>query len=105
MAKYAGLVGYGEQVETAPGVWESAIKEHMMKGDLIRQNANIRDSGKVNDDITLNHRVSLFADAYAFDNYFNMKWIQIDGHKWKVSSIEVQRPRLLVDIGGLWNGD
>lgn len=104
MTRYSGLVGYGEQVETGPGVWENIIKERMMKGDLIRQNANIRDSGKVNDDITLNHRVSLLGDAYAFDNYFNMKWIQINGRKWKVSSIEVQRPRLLADIGGLWNG-
>ena len=105
MSKYSGLVGYGEQVETVPGVWENKIKERMMKGDKIRQNANIRDSGKVNNEITLNHRVSLLGDAYAFDNYFNMKWIMIDGIKWEVSAIEVQRPRLLVDIGGLWNGD
>lgn len=105
MAKYSGLVGYGEEVETVPGVWETSIKERMMKGDLIRQNANIRESGKVNNDVTLSHRVSLLGDAYAFDNYFNMKYIQIDGRNWEVSSIEVQRPRLLVDIGGLWNGN
>lgn len=105
MARYAGLVGYGEQVETAPGVWTTVNKSHMMNGNLIRQNADIRESDKVNDDITLNHRVSLIGDAYAFDNYFNMKWIDIDGRKWKVSSVEVQRPRLIVSLGGLWNGN
>lgn len=105
MAKYSGLVGYGDQVETAPGVWETITESRMMKGDLIRQNADIRDSAKVNDDITLNHRVSLIGDAYAFDSYFNMKWIQIHGRRWKISSVEVQRPRLIVEIGGLWNGD
>lgn len=104
MAKFSGLVGYGTEVETVPGVWETIIEERMMRGDLIRQNANIRDSGKVNDDITLNHRVSLIGDAYAFDHYYDMKWIQIDQRLWKVSSIEVQRPRLIVEIGGLYHG-
>lgn len=105
MAKYSGLVGYGSQVETAPGVWETDVKTRKMKGDLIRQNASVRNSDNVNGDIVLNHRVSLIGDAYAFDNYYNMKWVQIDGMKWTVSSVEVQRPRLIVSIGGLWNGD
>ena len=105
MAKYSGKVGYGEEVETVPGVWEVRIEERMMKGDKIRQNANIRDSGKVNNEITLNHRVSLLGDAYAFANYYIMKWIEIDGRRWEVASVEVQRPRLIVDIGGLWHGN
>lgn len=104
MARYSGLVGYGVQVETTPGIWKTIDEARMMKGDIIRQNANIQDSGKVNDDITLNHRVSLVGDPYAFENYFNMKWVQIDGRKWKVTSIEVQRPRLIVTLGGVWNG-
>lgn len=105
MAKFAGLVGYGSQVETSPGVWETEEKTLMMKGDLIRQNADIRESDKVNDSISLGHRVSLVGDAYAFDNYYNIKWIEVHGRKWKVSSIEIQRPRLILDIGGLWNGN
>lgn len=105
MAKFAGLVCYGSQVEIAPGVWDTDEKILMMKGDRIRQNANIRESDKVNGDIALGHRVSLIGDAYAFDNYYNIKWIEIDGRKWTVSSIEIQRPRLILDIGGLWNGN
>lgn len=104
MAKFSGLVGYGVQVETYPGVWETENKITSMRGDVIRQNANIVNSGGVNDDITLNHRVSLIGDPYAFDNYFNLKWIEIHGRKWSVSSVEVQRPRIIVTLGGLWNG-
>lgn len=105
MAKYAGLVGYGFQIETDPGVWETDEKTLLMKGDLIRQNADIRNTDSVNDSISLGHRVSLVGDAYAFDNYFNIKWIEIDHRKWKVSSVEIQRPRIIVDVGDLWNGD
>lgn len=104
MVKFAGLVGYGSQVETSPGIWELSEKTSLMKGELIRQNADIQDSGKINGDISLGHRVSLISDAYAIDNYYNMKWVAVDGIKWIVSSVEIQHPRLIVSLGGLWNG-
>lgn len=110
MAKFAGLVGYVTQEESAPGVWSPVENPKPMKGDIIRQSSTngngsrIGDTGKVNDDITLGHRVSLLGDAYAFENYFSIKWVQIGSKKWTVTSVEMQRPRVIVSLGGLWNG-
>lgn len=104
MAKFAGLVGYVTQEETVPGVWVPVENPKQMRGDVIRQNVNIRDNGKINGDVSLQHRVSVIGDAYAFDNYYNIKWIMLDGMKWEVTSIEVRRPRIIVSIGGLYNG-
>jgi hypothetical protein len=104
MSKFAGLVGYATQEETVPGVWSPVEKTSMMKGDVIRQSASVQNDAKVNSDITLNHRVSLIGDAYAFANYYNLKWINIDGRKLEVSSVELQRPRLIVTLGGVYNG-
>jgi len=109
MAKYSGLVGYITQEESSPGVWSSVENPKLMKGDIIRQSSSFQSDGrtsssKVNDDITLNHRVSLLGDAYAFSNYYTIKWIALDGLKWQVSSVEIQRPRIIVTLGGLWNG-
>lgn len=104
MAKYAGLVGYVTEQETVPGVWSPVDNPKKMKGDLISLSSSRQSGDKVNDDITLGHRVSLIGDAYAFGNYFDIRWIQIDGAKWEVSSVEIQRPRLILSIGGLWNG-
>lgn len=104
MAKYSGLVGYVSQEETAPGVWIPTDKPRKMKGDIIRQSSSVQNDGKVNSDLSLNHRVSLVGDAYAFDNYYKIKWISIHGSKWEVDSVEIQRPRLIVTVGGLWNG-
>lgn len=104
MSKFTGLVGYVTQEELVPGVWSPVDKAVMMKGDIIRLSSSVQNGDKINSDVTLNHRVSLLGDAYAFNNYFNLKWIQLDGRKLEVSSVELQRPRLIVTVGGLWNG-
>lgn len=104
MAKFSGLVGYITQSEISPGVWSSVENSIMMKGDVIRQSSNTQNDDKVNSDITLSHRVSLIGDAYSFGNYYNIKWVDIRGAKWEVESVEIQRPRLIVTLGGIWNG-
>jgi hypothetical protein len=108
MARFAGFVGYVTQEESVPGVWSTVENSVMMQGDIIRQSSSVQNdsrmtSAKVNSDISLNHRVSLLGDAYAFGNYFNLRWIEVDGRKWEVSSVEIQRPRIIVNLGGLWN--
>lgn len=103
MAKFTGLVGYVTQEETVPGVWSPVDNSKMMKGDIIRQSLSNKDKDKINGDISLNHRVSLLGDAYAFNSYYAIKWIQIDGRKWEVVSVEIQRPRIVVSVGGLYN--
>lgn len=104
MAKFSGLVGYVTQSETVPGVWTPVEITKPMRGDVIRQSSNSQNGDKVNSDITLSHRVSLVGDAFAFGNYFNISWLELYGMRWSVSSVEIQRPRIIVSLGGVWNG-
>jgi len=106
MSKFVGLVGYtAPSQEVAPGVWsEVGITERKLKGDVIRQSKDQDLSTKVNDDITLQNRISLVADKYAYQNYQNIQYVVMDGGKWKVTAIEVARPRLILSLGGVWNG-
>lgn len=104
MARFSGLVGYAVQEETVPGVWSPVEKTRKMMGDVIRQTASHRTGESINDDVSLNHRISLIGDAYAFENYFNLVWVKMDTKRWKVVSIEVDRPRIIVTLGGVWNG-
>lgn len=103
MAKFAGLVGYVTQEETVPGVWSPVNKTRKMKGDFYSESSRHQNGDKVNKDISLNHRVSLVGDAFAFANYYSIRWVEIDTIKWEVTSIEVKRPRLIVSIGGVYN--
>lgn len=106
MSKFAGSVGYVTQAqEVSPGVWsEAGYLERKLKGDVLAQTKHQDTDTKVNDNITLSNRVSIVADKYAYSNYQDIRYVIMDGSKWKVTSIEVARPRLILTLGGAWNG-
>ena len=62
-------------------------------------------SGSINDNILLANVVSILADPFAIENCSYMAYAEIMGTKWKISEVEVQYPRLILTIGGVWNGD
>lgn len=104
MAKFYGEIGYGETVETVPGVWEDVIKERKYFGDVLRNTRGMHEGDKVNNDITVGNSISIVADAYAHEHFFAMRYIKWAGTYWTISDVEVQRPRLLLRLGGVYNG-
>ena len=102
MAKYFGKIGYAEQVETVPGVWEEKIIEHNYYGDVVRNIRRLESSGNLNDNINVSMEISIVADPYAIQNFHAMRYIEFMGSLWKISSVEVNYPRLILSIGGLY---
>lgn len=104
MAKYCGKIGYATTVETTPGVWSEQIVERKYYGDLTRNSRRLQSPDKVNDDIVIANQLSIVADPYAINNFHSMRYAEFMGAKWKVSDVEVQYPRLILTLGGLYNG-
>lgn len=104
MSKWAGHVGYGIERQTTDGVWVNEIVERLYYGDMNRVASSSQQGEGLNDDIQLKNDISIIADAYALQNFTLIKYVTIMGVKWKVRSVEVQRPRLLLSIGGVYNG-
>lgn len=104
MAKFYGAVGYAETVETKPGVWTEQITERKYSGDLIRNTRRLQTADKLNDDITVSNEISIIADPYAYSNFHSMRYVEFMGAKWKIDNVEVQYPRLILTIGGVYNG-
>lgn len=104
MAKFYGEIGYGESVQTAPGVWVDQIVEYKYYGDVIRNTRQLREGDKVNDDLSVGNSISIVADAYANEHFFAIRYIKWAGTLWTVSDVEVQSPRLLLRLGGVYNG-
>lgn len=104
MAKWYGKVGYVETIETAPGVWEEKVTERPYFGDSIRNTRLLQSSGGVNDNINIGNQISIVADPYAVDHINDMRYVEFQRSNWKVTTVDVQYPRLILTIGGLYNG-
>ena len=103
MAKWYGKIGFGSTRETRPGVWENIITEREYCGDLIRSIGRAQGADQLNDNIKINNNLSIVADPYARENFYSIKYVTFEGIKWKVSAVEVQYPRLILDMGEVYN--
>lgn len=103
MAKFYGEIGYAKIVETEPGVWEERIVKRNYYGDIIRNTRSLQASDNVNDNINISNEISIVADPYANENFHSMRYVYFMGAKWKITSVEVKYPRLILSIGGLYN--
>lgn len=105
MAKWYGKIGYSITEETEPGLWEPKIVEREHYGDTFALRRTIDNSNEVNDNISISVRngISIVADPFANKNFGNMLYAEFMGAKWKIKDIEVQYPRLILTLGGVYN--
>ena len=103
MAKFYGAIGYAEQVETKPGVWQEKIKERYYSGDILKHAMNRREGENLNSNVTVDNLLSIVSDPFAEQNFQKIRYAVWMGAKWQVRSVEVQRPRLILTIGGVYN--
>lgn len=104
MARYYGTIGFAVQGESAPGVWQDIISERQYSGDVIRDTHKWQSTEHLNDNFTVSNQISIVADVYALENFPSIKFVTWMGNKWRVSNVEVNRPRLIMTIGGIYNG-
>lgn len=104
MAKFYGKIGFGSTVEIRPGVWQDAITARSYYGDVVRNSLQLQAGEMLNPNLTPGNSISIVADAYANEHISAIRYIEWAGALWSVSTIEVQSPRLLLRLGGVYNG-
>lgn len=107
MARFYGKVGYGEPIESVPGVWTNEITELPYYGEVIRNSRSLQEAStipSVNDNISVVNSVSIVADAYAREHFHLIKYVEWSGSLWTVTSVEVRAPRLVLYLGTVYNG-
>lgn len=105
MMRWYGKVGYSETVETKPGVYDDRDTICEYYGDVKRNSTRWgTSSDSTNDDLTVSTQISIVADSFALEKFYSIKWIEYLGVKWKVTNADPQPPRIILTLGGVWNG-
>lgn len=104
MAKYYGRIGYVKSIEIAPSVWEDKVTEKVYYGDFVRDARHWEKTENLHDNVTFNHTISIVADEYATRNFGYIRYAIVAGCRVQVTNIEHQRPRLILTLGGFYNG-
>lgn len=104
MARFSGKIGYGIPTESAEDVWSDVITERAYKGEIPKESVSQILADKMNNDIRHEDRISIVADAYALGNWTHIKYVTRAGSLWTVTAVEVKRPRLILSLGGVYNG-
>lgn len=106
MAKYSGYIGFIEHVKTAPGVYsEEKIVKRKYHGDLLRNTRRYKSGEYLNDNLTISNEISIVADPYAAQNFHAMRFIEFMGTYWKIENVQVDRPRLILELGEVYHGE
>lgn len=104
MAKYHGKIGFVTFAEKTPGVDEEIPVEREYFGEVLKVNKRWDTASSVLPELTINNQISIVADQYARDNLFAIRYITWMGTRWNIASVDVQHPRLILSIGGVYNG-
>ena len=107
MAKYSGMLGYVMSAkEDPPGIWKpSAVVEKLGRGDLFGQTINNEDVGGLSDGITINNQLSIIMDPFVNKNLESLKYVILYGTRWEIKSMTINRPRIILTLGGVYNGE
>ena len=102
--KFVGQIGFWvDDVEVRPGVFRSQIEERKYYGDVLKNYRRFSASDKQNDDLSINNQISILSDLYSRQNWQSIKYVIWNNAKWKVTSVELEYPRIILDLGGLYN--
>jgi len=106
MAKFYGPIGFVVSTETekGSGIWDDVVVERNYRGDVIRNYKRWDNGEHLNSDLNINNTISIVADPYASAKIFAIRYVKWLGGYWQVTNVEVQPPRLLLSIGGVYNG-
>lgn len=105
MDKFFGPVGYVRTIETETGDWDEVSTEQNYYGDVLKHSRRLESSSARNDDIVISNQISIISDPYALENFCYIKYVVWCGTPCKVTDVNVQYPRLVLTLGGVYNGE
>lgn len=88
-----------------PGVYSESIIEKQHYGDVIRNTRRWDNEQKINNDLSLSNQFSILANDFAIASVGSMRYIKWNGVLWKITNVDIQRPRIIITVGGVYNAN
>lgn len=103
MAKFYGKIGFIETVQTDPGVYMEKAIERSYKGTVVRNARRWEPSSdSTNSNLNINNSIIILADDFAINHSSYIRYVEWMGAYWQVKSIDIDRPRLTLELGGVY---
>jgi hypothetical protein len=103
MARFCDVIGIvQENVEIRPGVYDDVVVERKYYGDVISDTRQL-EGEKVNQDISVGNSISIIGDSFT-NTFHALRYIRWMGTLWVINSVEMKSPRLILRLGGVYNG-
>lgn len=103
MTKFFGRVGYVSSVRVG-GVVEDVPVERELYGEEKRNSRYFRQGDNVLGEVSVQTRLEVMADAFALENYRDIRYVWWAGVATTVDQVTVERPRLILALGDRYNG-
>lgn len=103
--KFHGQIGFSYEEETAPGVWTTKTEEKEVYGDVLSNMRRWDNGQEINSDLNVSNKISVVSSRFIYEHLGAMRYISWNGTRWKVSSAEIVRPRVILTLGGVYNGE
>lgn len=103
MARFYGMIGYGITEETSPGIYTESNMERPYYGEIIKNYRRWEAGERLNDNFDISNTFSILADEFAYSHIYAMRYVNYLGTNWKIKSVSIERPRLVLEIGGVYN--
>lgn len=104
MARFHGKVGFIEPKEIEPGIWEDTPVEKSYTGVILSAHTKWEENQSLNDNLTLSTRVAITMNTTQTCSLGYIRYVSLHGQRWCVTKIDVQAPKVILSIGGLYNG-
>ena len=106
MGLFYGPIGFVETIEepAGSGIWVEVPIEKNYRGEIQRNSKRWDASDSVNPNLNISNTISIVADPYISNKLNCVRYIKWLGGYWEITSVDVELPRLILSVGGVYNG-
>ena len=105
MAKFHEKVGFlipTDNQET--GIASFTPVEKRFYGKVNEHTRRWDSTEHLGDDLNISNQIAIIANDYAFKHASSIAYVRFMNGWWKVSSIRIKVPEIILTLGGVWNG-